>query len=589
MRRLSLCLVSAFLLLVFQAAARTPSAPIARGEDVLIDRVTRGEFGGRLVVALRAEPRTLNPATAVDAPSRDVIGRLSGDLIHINRLSRIPEPALAASWKRSADGRVYTLSLRKGIRFSDGQPFDADDVVFTFRVLLDEKVASPQRDLLVVGGQPIQVAKIDASTVRVSMAQPYAAAERLFDSIAILPEHLLKDAYASGKLSEAWPLAAPPATVAGLGPYRVKEYTAGQRLVLERNPYYWKADGSMRRLPYLDELVFLFTGNEDAQVIRFQSGESDLLNRVSADNFAVLERGNAANRYQLRDLGPTLEYNFLVFNQNDLAGRNLPQIAARQRWFADLGFRRAVSRAIDREAITRLVFRRRAVALWGNVSPGNRAWVNAQIPKPARSVVEARAMLQASGFSWRPDGALVDRQGQRVAFTIVTSATSAQRSEMGTLIQADLKELGMDVQVVPLEFRALVDRVYRTFDYDASIQGFGGGDADPNSEMGVWLSTGGNHLWRLNQTSPATAWEAEVDRLMQKQLVTLDAGERKRLYDRVQSIVADQLPFVFLAAPHLLVGARAEVGNFTPSVLEPYTLWNADQLFIAPKAGSPAR
>ena len=171
--------------------------------------------------------------------------------------------------------------------------------------------------------------------------------------------------------------------MAGLGPYRLKEYVAGQRLVLERNPYYWKADSARRRLPYIDELVFLFAGNEDAQVIRFQSGESDVLSRASADNFAVLSRDQAAKQYQLKDLGPSLEYNFLFFNQNDLSGKNLPQVAAKQRWFGDLGFRRAVSRAIDREGIVRLVYRGRAVPLWGNVSPGNRLWVNTAIPRPA--------------------------------------------------------------------------------------------------------------------------------------------------------------------------------------------------------------
>jgi peptide/nickel transport system substrate-binding protein len=366
----------------------------------------------------------------------------------------------------------------------------------------------------------------------------------------------------------------------------LKEYVAGQRLVLERNPYYWKADSAKRRLPYIDELVFLFTGNEDAQVIRFQSGDSDVLNRASADNFAVLARDRAAGRYQLKDLGPSLEYNFLFFNQNDVSGKNLPQVAARQQWFGDLGFRRAVSLAIDREGITKLVYRGRAVPLWGNVSPGNRLWVNTSLPRQPRSVTDARATLKSSGFSWRPDGALIDRRGRPVAFTIVTSSTSAQRTEMATLIQADLKELGIDVQVVPLEFRALVDRVFRTFDYDASILGLGGGDADPNGEMNVWLSSGSNHLWRLAQETPATPWEAEVDRLMQKQLITLDYRERKRLYDRVQAIVAEQLPMIFLAAPHILVGARADLGNFQPSVLDHYTLWNVDRMFLRPELRS---
>jgi peptide/nickel transport system substrate-binding protein len=575
----------AALLCVSLPHVATSQASITAGEELLVQRHDVGVRGGRLVVALRAEPRTLNPAVEVDLPSREVIRRMTGDLIHINRFTQGTEPALATAWTRSNDGRVYTLTLRKGVRFSDGHPFDADDVVFTFRVMTDSRVASPQRDMLIIGGKPIEVVKVGPHTVRFTLAEPYAAAERLFDSVAILPRHLLERAYADGTLQDVWTPRTAPASIAGLGPYRFKEHVAGQRLVLERNPYYWKADSAKQRLPYIDELVFLFTGNEDAQVIRFQNGESDVLARAGADNFNLLVKEQASRRYQLADLGPSLEYYFLFFNLNDLSKKNLPQVTARQRWFSDLAFRRAVSRVIDRDAIARLVFRGRAVPLWGNVSPGNRLWVNTSLPRPPRSVADARATLKAAGYSWRGDGGLVDARGQRVEFTIVTSATNQQRVEMATLIQADLKELGMDARVVPLEFRALMDRVFDTFDYDASVFGLGGGDADPNAEMTVWLSNGANHLWRLGQPVPATPWEADIDRLMQQQLVTLDTRERKRLYDRVQAIVSEQLPFIFLAAPHILVGARADLGNFQPAVLDHYTLWNVDQLYFKPQAG----
>jgi len=587
MRFIVSCL-AAVVLSVLPLRAATPPAPIASGEELLQGR-DAGRHGGRLVVALRTEPRTLNPAVANDAASREVIGRMGGDLIHINRQTQLTEPALASSWSRSKDGREYTLTLRKGVRFSDGHPFDADDVVFTFRVMQDEKIGSSNRELLIVGGKPIVVKKVGQYSVRVSLAEPYAAAERIFDSISILPRHLLESAYASGALADSWTLATAASSIAGLGPYRLKEHVAGQRLVLERNPFYWKADSTKKRLPYIDELVFLFTGNEDAQVIRFQNGESDVLGRSGADNFNVLVKDRNARRFQLADLGPSLEYNFLFFNLNDLSRKNLPQVAARQRWFTDLNFRRAVSRAIDREGIAKLVYRGRGVPLWGNVSPGNRLWVNASLPHPARSVAEARAILKKAGYSWRGDGSLVDRQGQRVEFTIATSATSTQRTQMATLIQADLKELGMDVRVVPIEFRALIERVFESFDYDASVFGLGGGDADPNGEMNVWMSSGSNHLWRLGQTSPATPWEAEIDRLMQQQLVTLDVSERKRLYDRVQAIIGENQPFIFLATPKVLVGARSDLANFQPSVLDHYTLWNVEQLYFKPQGTSGRR
>ena len=134
--------------------------------------------------------------------------------------------------------------------------------------------------------------------------------------------------------------------------------------------------------------------------------------------------------------------------------------------------------------------------------------------------------------------------GQLVEFSIVTSSSNAQRMKMATLLQDDLAQLGMQVHVVPLDFRATIDRVFQSFDYEAAIMGLGGGDADPNPEMNVWLSSGSTHLWHMGETQPSTSWEREIDQLMNEQMVTLNYQKRKKLYDRVQQIISEQLPFV---------------------------------------------
>jgi len=553
--------------------------PVTKAEDDLVTSAEIGRYGGGLVVAERTEPKTLNPVISVDSTSRDVIGRMNGDLIHINRQSFKTEPALARSWVASRDGRSYTLKLRRGVQFSDGYPLNADDVVFSFRVYLDPKVSSPQRDLLMVGGKPIRVTKLDAETVRFDLAQPYAAAERLFDGLAILPRHLLEKAYQDGKLGEAWGLSTAPAQIAGLGPFRLKDYVPGQRLVLERNPYYWKMDRQGARLPYLDEITFLFVPSEDAQAMRFESGETDMVSRLSSDNFAVLEKQQKQRGYRLEDLGPGLEYNFLFFNENDVSGTDLPQVAAKQAWFRNPRFRQAVSSAVDRAAIVRLVYHGRGAALWSPVTPANRLWVDSNIPHAPRSLDRARELLQSSGFVWRSDGALVDAHGQAVEFTIVTSAGNTERNEMATLIASDLGQLGMTVHVAPLEFRAVLDRLFQSHDYEACVLGLVSGDADPNPEMNVWLSSGGTHVWHVSEPQPATPWEAEIDRLMKQQLITLSYPERKRLYDQVQELIAEQQPIISLASPHILVGVKDGLRNFRAAVLDPYTLWNAEELF----------
>ncbi len=221
------------------------------------------------------------------------------------------------------------------------------------------------------------------------------------------------------------------------------------------------------------------------------------------------------------------------------------------------------------------------------MSPSNKQWVDQTLPHPPRSLDHARELLKSAGFSWLADGALLDRQGKVVEFSIITSTSNAQRTKMATLIQDDLSKLGMNVHVVPLEFRAVLDRVFQTYDYEASIMALGGGDADPNPEMNVWLSTGGTHLWHLGETKPATDWEAQIDQLMQKQMVELKHKERKHLYDEVQETVAANVPFVFLATPNILAGAKKTLGNFKPAILDPNTLWNVEQLYFLPETEHP--
>lgn len=557
-------------------------------EDLMVTTNPVGSSGGHLVVSLRSEPKTLNPVTSVDISSREVIAQITADLIHINRLSQNTEPALAKAWKVSADGLQYTLKLRRGLRFSDGQLLTADDVLFSFTVYLDENVHSPQRDALIIAGKPIVVHRIDAETLVFQLSKPYAAAERLFDSLAILPKHLLEQSYKEGKLAQAWGIGTSSQQIAGLGPFRLKDYVAGQYLTLERNPFFWKIDRDKQRLPYLDEITFLFVPNADSEVIRFQAGETDILNRISAEDYSMLEKDQATHSFRVYDVGPSLEYNFLFFNLNSA----LPpksDIARKQTWFREVKFRQAISLAIDREGITRLVYRGRATPLWTPVTPASSFWINNSIPHPARSIEQARQVLQSAGFSRSHNGDLIDASGNQVKFSIITSASNSQRTQMATIIQQDLKELGIEVQVAPLEFRSVLDRIFNTHDYDAAILALGGGDVDPNSQMNVWLSSGNDHVWDLGEAHPSSSWEAEIDQLMDKQISTLKRASRKLLYDRVQEIINANLPVISLVSPNTLVAAKDQLSNFRPAVLDPHTLWNSQELYLSTQksAGRP--
>jgi len=293
---------------------------------------------------------------------------------------------------------------------------------------------------------------------------------------------------------------------------------------------------------------------------------------ATAEQFASLPPG----RYAAADLGPGLEYNFLFFNQSD--GQTGP-LAARQAWFRQENFRHAISAAIDREAIVKLVYRGRGEPLWGPVTSGNAAWRNGSIPRLPRSVERARQLLRDAGFTWRQDGALVDRTETPVEFNIIVSSSRPERNQMATLIQNDLASIGIRVTVSQLEFGAFVARVTRTRDFDACINGIANVDADPNPEVNVWLSSGTLHLWNPGQAKPATPWEAEIDRLMRGQMTAPTVADRKRMFDKVQALLAEHEPMIFLASPHILVAAKPTLGNFQPAVLPHYALWNVDELY----------
>lgn len=547
-----------------------------------------GKRGGRLVVALTAEPRGWNPLVATDNPSLTLLYLLHADLCHIDRGDHTVAPALAKELSLSPDGRKYRVSLRRGLRFSDGEPLDADDVIFTFKALLDDQVGAVGQAALTFGDRKIAVRKIDAYTVEFELPNPSAAGERLFDSLAILPEHLLGAAYREGRLAEAWGLGSDPARMAGLGPFRLKSHVPGEKVVLERNPHYYKVDSAGQTLPYLDEIVVVFAADEAARSLRFEAGETHIASQLSADSFHRLEKKAASGAgFRVFDLGPGLTYHTLFFNLNAIDPKALPEIARKQAWFRRKEFRRAVSLALDRDAMVRLVYRGRATANTSHVSPGNKLFSNTHKVTP-RDLAAARALLVSAGFRFNAEGALLDADGQRVAFTVATNSSNRERVQLATLLQDDLKKLGMDVQVVPLEFRSLVDRVTGSFDYEAGILGLGGGDPDPNSTLNVWKSEGRSHLWQLGGKA-IFPFEEKLDSLMSRQMVERDVARRRALLAEAQALIEDEEPLIALVTPHVLVAAHGDLERFAPSVLDPPTLWNAEELFWRSPARSAKR
>jgi peptide/nickel transport system substrate-binding protein len=229
--------------------------------------------------------------------------------------------------------------------------------------------------------------------------------------------------------------------------------------------------------------------------------------------------------------------------------------------------------------MARIAFRGHARPAIGPVSPANKFWFNAKLQPHPFDQKAALQLLTQDGFHLT-DGALRDHEGHPVEFSIITNAGNKYRERMATMIQQDLAGIGVKVNVVTLDFPSLIERITSSFNYEACLLGLVNDELDPNAQMNIWLSSSDTHQWNPSQKTPATAWEAEIDKLMRAQAATLDPKKRKEAYDRVQEIAWQQEPFIYLVNKNALSAVSSSLHNAHPVVLRPQVYWNIDQLSL---------
>jgi peptide/nickel transport system substrate-binding protein len=564
---IALGLVVAAFLAYFWVAERRLSEP-AEVVDV----------GGRLVATFRTEPSTFNRFVSPNA-AEDLVTRLTqATLVRFNRLTHELEPRLASEWSASPDGLTWTLQLRDDATFSDGTPFTSADVLFTFQVLYDPTVRSEMASGFLIDGQPIAARALDEHTVVIIFPAPYGPGISLLDSLPILPRHKLEDALSSGSFREAWNVETPLDDIVGLGPFTITEYVAGERLVFERNPQFWRTDDAGRPLPYLDAIELQIVPEQNAEMLLLEAGDVDVTTaEIRAEDVAAFRRLEDEGRIQLMNAGVTISPDALWFNLAPEAA-----VAAERPWLQREEFRHAVSLAVDRQALVDTVYLGAAEAIFGPVTPGHGDWYLADLPRPAPDPDAARALLASIGLEDRDsDGFLEDTAGEPAQFSIMTARGLTTRERAVAVIQEQLRQVGLAVEVASLEVSSMIER-WGQRDYDAMYFYFPSDSADPASSLDFWLSSGGFHVWNAGQATPATEWEAAIDDLMQRQMVSPDPAERRRLFADAQRTLAEHLPILNFAAPHVTLAASARVAGAQPSVIQPSILWNAEVLSLRP-------
>ncbi len=591
MKRLLLifgALIGLYLIVLSSAFERASDGPRFHIEapvpvDADTSKCEPGVYGGRVLIGALGDPKTFNPIVASESSSRDIIERMFATLVNRDNVTQELIPGLASHWDMSPDNLSVTFHLRRGVVWSDGVPLTAYDMKFTYDAVYDPKVQNSLSDVMRVNGKPFQYAVVDSFTFRVSIPEPFAPFLMWAGSVPVLPRHVLESELKAGRFDSAYGVGTPPEKIVGCGPYLLEKYESGVKTVLRRNPVYYRIDRAGNRLPYIERIIHVSLRSQETMLLNFQTGNLDMLDTLKPSDVPILERDALKRKFKVTNLGPGVNQNMFWFNMNDGKGSDgKPYVDPwKLKWFRDVRWRKAMAHAVDRESIIRNVFDGLAQPEYGPESPANKIWYNPDCVKYDFDLKKSAAYLDDMGLRDRNgDGIREDADGHPVEFTMITNTGNDLRELIGNIIKADLAEIGVRMIFSPIEFNTLVVKIDNEYSYECCLLGVGGGDPDPSSGTHMWLSSGRMHQWFPNQKTPATEWEARVDRLMNLQLTALDRQKRKEYFDEIQFIISDQAPYIYLVTPEAFVAASTKFQNLIPTILSHRLLWNIDEVWV---------
>jgi peptide/nickel transport system substrate-binding protein len=508
---------------------------------------------------LSSDPGTFNPIIVTDAASGTAIGDLFEGLVKINPKTTLPELDLAQSWELADGGKTITFHLRRDVKWSDGVRFSARDVLFTMQVIYDPQVPNSMISSLTVDGKPLKVEAPDDYTVIMRLPRPFAP---LLSAIAvpIIPEHILANAIAAAQFNRTWGIDTPPAQLICLGPFRMERYIPGQLLAFKRNSDYWMRDEQAGQLPRLRGQVQMIVTDRNAMYLRFMSGLLDVY-RPRAEEVWELQQKQSQLHITLQPTGIDTGSRFFAFNRNPRHYINHRIIDPKYKWFSDINFMRALAHALDKRGIINLCYRGLAVPAVADISPADKIFHNSNLKDYDYDLKLAARILDEAGYRMLRPGVRGDPEGHPIVFELTTPTGNPTSDQICAIYKQDLASLGITVNYRPLEFIALVKKLDSSFDWDCILIGFTG-TIEPNNAANFLRSSGNLHIWNPGEPHPATAWEAEIDRLLDEGTRVMDPQQRAPYYWRIQEILHDQLPIIETVREIGYVAYRDSLKNF---------------------------
>lgn len=562
---------------------------------------TNAAPGSQLVLADISDPKTFNYALKSEFPN--IFPFTFEGLTTVNESTGTIEPALARSWESFDNNQRWVFTLRDGLKWSDGKPLTADDVIFTYEeIVFNHAIATDLKDFLKIGSARAfpKIRKLDERRIEFTLPEPFAPFLRTTsgpqDGVVILPKHILqksvasKDTKGNPLFASTWGTDTPPEKIVVNGAYRIVSYAPSQRIILERNPYYWRRDSQGNPQPYIKRIIWQIVESTDTALLQFRSGGLDMTDgwgRMPPENFGLLKREEKRGNFQIYMAGPRPGTTFISFNLNKGRRNGRPLIdPIKSRWFNSVEFRQAIAYGLDRQRTINNSLQGLGELQNSPISVQSPYYIS---PKEGLKAYDynpdrAKELLAKAGFKYNERGELLDADGNRVRFTLFTNAENKTRVSMGVQIKQDLAKIGIQVDFTPIAFGTLVDKLSNTLDWECYLLGFTGG-VEPHEGANVWLPDGGLHSFNQKpqqgqapiEGREVYPWEAEIGRLYIAGAREVDEAKRKAIYAETQRITQEYLPMIYLVNALSMSAVRDRIQNVKFSALGG-VVWNIYEL-----------